>query len=221
MNNSFNIDSINIVDEAINHGIIDLARVQEEMEEMKKQEYLKMHPYKINLGKDGFWHTYLPLGNGKRKAVKRKYEDDIDKIVIDFWKQNTTTTFKKRYFEWVERQKMCGRSNNTISIYESDYIRFFKGDKIENMDIKDIDEAVISQFIQRLLSKQPIPYRTLQTMMGYIRGVFNKSVKDGIIKRYENPCDEVDLPLFKQYCKQTKYKPAEERTFSNTSVLCS
>ena len=104
MNNSFNIDSINIVDEAINHGIIDLARVQEKMEEMKKQEYLKMHPYKINLGKDGFWHTYLPLGNGKRKAVKRKYEDDIDKIVIDFWKQNTTTTFKKRYFEWVERQ---------------------------------------------------------------------------------------------------------------------
>ncbi len=216
MNNSFNIDSINIVDEAINHGIIDLARVQEKMEEMKKQEYLKMHPYKINLGKDGFWHTYLPLGNGKRKAVKRKYEEDIVKIVIDFWKQNNTTTFKKRYFEWVERQKLCGRSNNTISIYESDYIRFFKGDKIENMDIKDIDEAVISQFIQRLLSKQPIPYRTLQTMMGYIRGVFNKSVKDGIIKRYENPCDEVDLPLFKQYCKQTKYKPAEERTFSNT-----
>ena len=73
-------------------------------------------------------------------------------------------------------------SNNTISIYESDYIRFFKGDKIENMDIKDIDEAVISQFIQRLLSKQPIPYRTLQTMMGYIRGVFNKSVKDGSLR---------------------------------------
>mgnify|MGYP000538475158 FL=1 len=76
MNNSLNINSINIVDEAINHGIIDLARVQEEMEEMKKQEYLKMHPYKINLGKDGFWHTYLPLGNGKRKSSKReKYEE--------------------------------------------------------------------------------------------------------------------------------------------------
>lgn len=41
MNNSFNIDSINIVDEAINHGIIDLARVQEKMEEMKKQNILK------------------------------------------------------------------------------------------------------------------------------------------------------------------------------------
>ena len=182
--------------------------------EMKKQKYLEMHPYSITLGKDGFWHTYLPLGNSKRKAVKKKSKEDIDNVVIDFWKRNTTTTFKQRYSVWVERQKQCGRSNNTISKYESDYIRFFEGDRLENMDIRDIDEVVLSQFIERLLKSKEIPYRALQAMIGYVNGVFKKSVKDGIIKKSDNPCDEVDLPLYKQYCKRETIKTSAERTFS-------
>lgn len=88
----------NVLEEATNCGIIDLAYVQDEIEKMKKQKYLEMHPYSITLGKDGFWHTYLPLGNSKRKAVKKKSKEDIDNVVIDFWKRNTTTTFKQRYY---------------------------------------------------------------------------------------------------------------------------
>lgn len=204
----------NVLEEATNCGIIDLAYVQDKIDEMKKQKYLEMHPYSITLGKDGFWHTYLPLGNSKRKAVKKKSKEDIDNVVIDFWKRNTTTTFKQRYSVWVERQKQCGRSNNTISKYESDYIRFFEGDRLENMDIRDIDEVVLSQFIERLLKSKEIPYRALQAMIGYVNGVFKKSVKDGIIKKSDNPCDEVDLPLYKQYCKRETIKTSAERTFS-------
>ena len=62
----------NVLEEATNCGIIDLAYVQDKIDEMKKQKYLEMHPYSITLGKDGFWHTYLPLGNSKRKEVKKK-----------------------------------------------------------------------------------------------------------------------------------------------------
>ena len=204
----------NVLEEATNCGIIDLAYVQDKIDEMKKQKYLEMHPYSITLGKDGFWHTYLPLGNSKRKAVKKKSKEDIDNVEIDFWKRNTTTTFKQRYSVWVERQKQCGRSNNTISKYESDYIRFFEGDRLENMDIRDIDEVVLSQFIERLLKSKEIPYRALQAMIGYVNGVFKKSVKDGIIKKSDNPCDEVDLPLYKQYCKRETIKTSAERTFS-------
>ena len=51
------------------------------------------------------------------------------------------------------------------------------------MDIRDIDEVVLSQFIERLLKSKEIPYRALQAMIGYVNGVFKKSVKDGIIKK--------------------------------------
>lgn len=51
-------------------------------------------------------------------------------------------------------------------------------------------------------------------MIGYVNGVFKKSVKDGIIKKSDNPCDEVDLPLYKQYCKRETIKTSAERTFS-------
>ena len=43
-----------VLEEATNCGIIDLAYVQDEIEKMKKQKYLEMHPYSITLGKDGF-----------------------------------------------------------------------------------------------------------------------------------------------------------------------
>lgn len=143
-----------------------------------------MHPYSITLGKDGFWHTYLPLGNSKRKAVKKKSKEDIDNVVIDFWKRNTTTTFKQRYYVWIERQKQCGRSNNTISKYESDYIRFFEGDRLENMDISGywMKLSIYQQFIERLIKEQG---DTLQSITGhmydYVNGVFKKiSQRQGI-----------------------------------------
>lgn len=82
------------------------------------------------------------------------------------------------------------------------------------MDIRDIDEVVLSQFIERLLKSKEIPYRALQAMIGYVNGVFKKSAKDGIIKKNDNPCDEVDLPLYKQYCKRETIKTSAERTFS-------
>lgn len=51
------------------------------------------------------------------------------------------------------------------------------------MDIRDIDEVVLSQFIERLLKSKEIPYRALQAMIGYVNGVFKNQSKTGLSKR--------------------------------------
>ena len=204
---------MNDVQYAIEHGIIDTACVQE-IENMKREEYLKMHPYSITFGSDGYWHTYLPLANKKRKPVKKKHEADIQNAVIDFWKNNTTSTFKTRYQLWMKRQKDCGRSDNTICKYESDYIRFFEGDEIENKDIRNIDTVYLCKFIEKLLKRKEIPYRALQSMIGYINGVFEVAIIDELISK--NPAKLVDVPIYKQYCKQPRIKSVEERTMSQS-----
>lgn len=198
---------------AIEHGMIDTALVQEKIEMQKKKEILNKHPYKMWEGKDGFWRTYIPNGDG-RKLIKRRDKEDLENIVIDYLGSNYYNTFKDRFQIWIDRQVKCGRSDNTVSKYESDYKRFFEGDKIEGLPIQDISDEDISEFIQRLLEKKKIPYRALKSMMGYMNGVFDKSVKDKLIS--DNPCKYIDLPIYKKNCTEKQIQTSEERTLSDT-----
>lgn len=198
---------------ALENGMIDTALVQEKIEMQKREEILKKHPYKIWKGTDEKWHTYLPNEDGTRKSVKRKSEKDVKDIVIRFWESKNTYSFKARFDIWVDRQKKCGRSDNTIYKYETDYIRFFKGDKFEELKVQNITDECISEFIIRLLKRKEIPYRALKSLYGYMNGVFDKCIIDKLIS--DNPCKYIDLPIYKQYCKEVKPKTAEERTLSD------
>lgn len=193
--------------------IIDIALVQDIMEMKRRSDILKKHPYSIWEGKDGYWHTYIAKEDGTRKPVKRKERKDVEKIIIKNWEEKNMYSFKIRFQVWMERQKKCGRSDNTIYRYESDYKRFFAGDKIENMSVDDINDEYIAEFIQRLLKRKEISYRALKAMYGYMKGMFDKCIMDKIIT--ENPCKYIDLPLFKQYCQEERVKTTEERTLSD------
>lgn len=196
----------------INNGMIDLYDVKDMMEMKKREEILKKHPYSIWQGKDGYWHTYLPMSNGGRKPVKKKTEKDIKQSVVEHWKGTGANKFKKRYEIWIERQRMCGRSDNTIYKYEKDYNRFFKGDRFEDLDVQSITEEQISMFIIRLLERKAVQWRALKSMFGYINGVFEKAIVDGIIDN--NPCKRVDLPIFRKRCTEPARKTDAERTVS-------
>ena len=45
---------------ALEHGMINMSYVQEQMEMNKRKEMLEKHPYAIWKGKDGKWRTYSP-----------------------------------------------------------------------------------------------------------------------------------------------------------------
>lgn len=193
---------------------LDLRTALHILEMERRTEILKQHPYDIYLGKDGYYHTYIKEGSGKRKAVVRKDRTALEDFIIEVMESKNTNSFKNRYFKWVERQKACNRSDNTIRKYETDYDRFFKGYPIEIMDISEISEEVILSHIHTLLEDKEIPYRALRAMWGYMQGVFLKSQRDKLIPKDENPCDYVDLELFKCECTETPKKSAEERTLS-------
>ena len=197
---------------AVENGMLDATLVQEMIEMQKREEILKKHPYKVWEGKDGYWRTYLPDGDG-RKLIKKKTKDAIDDVIVEYFGTVVMNTFKDRFFIWVDRQKKCGRSDNTINKYKADYKRFFEGDSIEYTPIQNITDVEISEYIKRLLERKSIPYRALKALFGYLNGIFEKSIIDKIIS--VNPCKYVDLPIYKQYCKEEKPKIASERTVSN------
>ena len=49
--------------------------MQEKIEKMKNKELLEKHSYKIWLGSDGNWHTYLP-DDEKGRIPKKHPEKD-------------------------------------------------------------------------------------------------------------------------------------------------
>ena len=149
----------------------------------------------------------------RRKLVKKKELSALETAIYEYWDQQEIPRFRDRFDAWTERQKKCGRSDNTIEKYESDYKRFFQGDVFESLPISDISDEEIAEFITRLLERKQIPYRALKAMFGYICGVMEKSIRDKLIS--ENPCKYVDLEMFKQYCVLEKPKTADERTISN------
>ena len=162
----------------------------------------------------GYYRTYLPADDGKRKQIKKKSKSDLEKVVIDYWTKRSPTSFKERYAVWVDRQKLKGVSDNTIYKYQTDYARFLKGKKIEKRDVRTIDEEYLELFFNELLSEKEVPYRALKALFGYLKGVFDKSIRDGLIE--SNPCLKIDLPLYKRRCEQAIVKMPEERTFSQS-----
>ena len=79
---------------------------------------------------------------------------------------------------------------------------------------RTIDEEYLELFFDELLLEKEVPYRALKALFGYLKGVFDKSIRDGLIE--SNPCLKIDLPLYKRRCKQAIVKMPEERTFSQS-----
>lgn len=188
---------------------------------MKKNSYLEKHKWAISQGNDGYWRTYLPDEKKGRKMIKKSSKEDLEESVVNFYKEMRKKQknydqykFKVRFAVWIERQKMCERSDNTIYKYHTDYNRFFKDRIIEEMDIRKIDEAIIISSLKEVLSEKDIPYRALKAAFGYINGVFEKSIIDKVVDC--NPCKYVDLLVLKKYCKSKTDFTAKARTISKT-----
>lgn len=206
---------------AIENGIINLSYVQDKYEMNKREKILSNHKWAIGQGKDGKWRTYIPDGPNGRRMIKKSSRSDLEDAVIAFYKKKKEESedkekykFKIRFEIWVDRQKMCERSDNTIYKYYTDYKRFFEGRKIEDMDIRKIDNAIIMSTFKEVLQEKEIPFRALKGAFGYVNGVFEKSIIDRVTT--ENPCKYVDLPLLKKYCIEKSNNCSERRTVSES-----
>ena len=90
---------------ALECGIIDLQHLREELYMKQKQHYLEMHTYSIWEGKDGKFYTYLPDKIKGRIKKKKSTREDIEKVIVDYWKQQAENpTIEEVFNEWNDRK---------------------------------------------------------------------------------------------------------------------
>ena len=155
---------------------------------------------------------------GRKHLVKKKSRTDVEDVIIEYYKSHSheDNTFKIWFNRWIERQRNCARSDNTILKYESDYRRFYEGYPLEEIDIRDIDEEILSRHFVQVLEEKQIPWRAFKGIMGYTKGTFEKAVREKIIP--SNPFCYLDLELFKKYCYIPPVKTTTQRTLTENDT---
>lgn len=195
---------------ALEKGIIDIEFINSMYEMNMREEILKKHPYAIWQGANGFWYTNI-IEDGKKKKLKRKDKKSLEDYLLSIYQTNNP--FCDCWDRWVERQKLCGRSDNTIYKYQTDYKRFIEGTSFEKLEIDKITDEDIARLISDNLREKQVSYKALQSLYGYIKAVMEKAIRDKLIS--VNPCMYIDLPIYKSKCKAKIYHTEKERTLSD------
>lgn len=163
-------------------GIIDLEGVRQQLEMKKKEELLNRHPYKIYLGKDGKYHSYLPaLNKYGRKAIKCGTQEEIEKIVIDYWRQEEENpTVEDIFYEWIDKKMERGDISQST---KDRYVRQFKECFAEfgNRRIKSITESDIEDFILDTIPKCNLTVKGWGNMRTLLYGIFKRAKKKNYV----------------------------------------
>lgn len=202
----------NILQEALDLGIIDVSHVQAQVDMYNKKAILLNHPYKIWIGKDGFWRTYLPDEEKTRKLIKKKEKEALEEAIVNFYKDDealTTKTFDEMYHLWREVQDIMVCSNTTVK-YDTDYLRYFSEKDFIKKDIGKIKQSDIKVFICETVKTQHLCKKACKTLFGYIHNTFLYALEQELIA--DDPMKALKAKSFYKYCTE------REKTTENSTV---
>lgn len=218
-----NIDRIEtnqLLQNALDKGIIDISDVQEKLIMKRIDEIIEKHKYKIWQGDNGFWYTYLPddsKQNG-RKLVKKKTEKKLYEALLKFYDETDKKDYITFYDCFLSYKELKSEvvSENTLDKYDSDYKRFFKGTWLEDCDIKKIMGDKLETFIIKRIKDLSLNQKAAKAMIGHIKNVFTHAIiNEKIVK---NPCIFLKSNTnYFRYCS-TKLVNVEDRIANSQEI---
>lgn len=203
---------------AIENGMIDLDTIREKIEMNERKKYLEMHIPKIWKSTDGNWYTFVPDYSKKseRRLVKRSTEEKLEDFLVGFYKEyQEPQTIKKTYYEWIHRKIKFGEiTKQTYDRYEVDFCKYFKGYEDKNMQYVTTD--FLDDFILDNIKKYKMKSKAWSNLRTIIRGTFLYAKKKGYTKlNIVEYLQELDLSrkLFNQ-----DRKPLENTIYSEKEI---
>ena len=153
--------------------MINISDVQNSMEAMRREELLKQHPYEIWQSKDGKWYTYLPAQDGGRVLKKRKFKNDLESIIIDYYKNKKEILLKDIFQEWALQKLEYGDiQKQTFDRYTTDFHRFFDNAYISKKDIRKITENDLEVFIRKTIRNMGLTNKAYGGLRLLVIGIF-------------------------------------------------
>lgn len=184
-----------ILNFALESGIIDLDTIQKQIEMNERKRYLEMHESKIWKGADGRFRTYL-VCDGKRKTIAKSKMSDIEEAIIEHYKSvETEPTIKDVFYSWTERKLEFGEmQKQTFDRYERDFKRFFSKSKLLDKKIKYLTEEDLEDYIRKTIHDLQLSAKAWGNLRTLLNGMFKYARKKGYTKiQISNFMDELEL----------------------------
>lgn len=162
------------------NDIVNLADVRVLMEQMKNQEYLDMHPYEI-FESSGSWWTYFPDKTKGRVAKKRKKKEDLENLIIEYYKQEVENpTIEELFIEWNHRIVEKGDVKQSTADRNVDYYkRHFK--EMGKCRVKNITIREWAEFLENEVATKKLCKTSYQGLKNIVFGILKRAKIQGII----------------------------------------
>lgn len=204
-----------ILNYAIENGIIDPDTIQRKIEMQKKQDILSKHKHKIRKGKNGRWITYLPCEKKGRKLVSKKTKEELEDAIVSHYQEIVMKPcFREVYEEWIlEKESFHELSPSSLCRYRNDFMRFFpENEDFCKIKLCNMTESILERFIKKAICEKQLSAKSYAGLRTLLIGVFKYAKRekytDFNITTFFN---ELSLPnnIFKKSIKNN-----EEEVFS-------
>ena len=178
-NSLYNVNAV--LKYAIDHDMLDVQYVQDQIEMLKREELLKKHPYKIWQGKDGKWRTYLPDEEKGRNMKKRNTETEIEDLVAEYWKEKLENlTVRELYDEWItdklKRKEIVKETRDRYNRQFDESLQEFGKRRIKTIAEFDIEDTILNAIYEHDLTAKG--YSNLRTLF---YGIFKRAKKKKMV----------------------------------------
>lgn len=203
-------------EEAVKHGIINLADVLEKNEIMKNKEILEQHEQfcKIWQATDGRYKTKLPdesKSSGKKMVAKTSRED-LEKCIIKYYKdrqeqKGNPRTMKALYPEWI-KYKAVETSKANANKLQWVWNTYFVDSDIAGMDMQIIDVITLKTWFLNVIEKHKLSNKKYKEMKSVANMLFDYAVEKNIVSA--NISRSVHGISSKKFSEPTKKEAAEQ-----------
>ena len=176
-----NLSDKELLNYALQNGIIDFNTIQTKYEMNERLKYLEMHDSKIWQSTDGKWYTYLPdlrNENGRRLA-KRKTEKEIVDLIVEHYKDSLNEpTIEMVFEEWIDKKiKYREISQQTVDRYKVDFNRYFEN--VKDRKIRYANEDFLEDFVINSIVDNNLKSKAWANLRTILRGMFLFAKKKG------------------------------------------
>lgn len=175
------LESLDMLQYLQKNGIVDLSSLRSVMIMNEEKMLLSKHQYKIWNGKDGSWYTYFPDENGGRKLKKRKTKEDLEKMIIEFYRESSPT-FDEVFHQWVDPKLDVGEITiRTYQRYCRDFTRYFVNTGMNSRKIVEVSEDDLEKFIKTTIKDLNITMKAWTNFRLLLRGIYYLALRKKLV----------------------------------------
>lgn len=176
-----NLSDKELLNYALENGMIDVSTIQKTIEMNERKKYLEMHNHEVWQGKDGYFYTKVDdeTKSGGRRMIKKSQRKAVEDAIVEHYKKSENDPDIRFVFEQCYSQKLrYGEiQRQTYDRYLTDFERFFG--EIAEKKIRYISEENLEDFIKTSIREKGLTAKAWGNLRILINGIFKYAKKKG------------------------------------------